>query len=141
MFALLATIGVIALGASTSVDAARIPVKRIPGTIPVQSTSTRAGYWKYDHCQWDPQGALSTYSFTSAAMTVDLCTATCQGRNAPWAAVEFGTTCWCGTSASYGGGGYPIAVADCQYTACPGASAVSCGGVTAALVYVPDTTA
>lgn len=121
------------LGLAVPVAESRDLEKRIPGSIPIQPTTSNL--WKYSKCQWDPTlGALNGYTFFSSAMTPDLCTITCGNKGYTYAGLRDKNYCGCGSS--FLGTGYPIDKANCQYWPCAGNPSVACGGDFALGVYV-----
>jgi hypothetical protein len=121
------------------VNAANIPHKRgSTGALHKRANviqQTVNTVWTYRVCV---QGidALSSYTFSSSAMTPELCVTTCDSRTpgTGFAALENGNTCVCGP----GGQVYGLSDTACQAVACPGRAGTACGGSNAAIVYKTD---
>ncbi|KAK4686420.1 hypothetical protein P7C73_g3711, partial [Tremellales sp. Uapishka_1] len=75
----------------------------------------------------------ATYSFTSNAMTTEVCLQACEGKNASWAATTSGKACYCGVDFNFGTGSF---TQDSYCTvACTGNSTEICGDYYRSTVY------
>ena len=71
--------------------------------MPVATVPTPSG-WAYGGCMTDAGStrALNSYSFTSNAMTIEMCATGCLNRGYTLAGVEYANQCYCGNSYTSG---------------------------------------
>ena len=84
----------------------------------------------YIDSEWDRD--LSGHSYSDASLTVDLCMARCRAQGLLYAAVQYGTECFCDTD--YGKHGKALD-SDCNMP-CGGDSAQTCGAGNRNMVYL-----
>ncbi|KAF4631590.1 hypothetical protein G7Y89_g6540 [Cudoniella acicularis] len=94
--------------------------------------SPRSGTWSYVGCYTDSVGARTLPSNPgttggTAALTVELCTSTCQGLGYVFAGMEYAGQCFCGNAFLNGGGPAPDGETGCDM-ACSGNATETCGG-------------
>lgn len=97
-------------------------------TTTAAATTTTAATWNYQYCAVDGQSrALTGFSYSDTALTVNKCLMACAYQGFTLAGVENGNECYCGNSLA-NGLGTKASDSDCSST-CPGDnSSGKCGG-------------
>lgn len=112
---------------------ASVPQPAILGSDSGPTVGTTANGWTYMGCANEPTGvrALSDASYTSNAMTNEVCQSFCAGKGSPLAGTEYGTQCFCGSALASGSSLNQA----CHSMLCSGSDTEYCGGPNRLSVY------